>query len=258
MPKAGPNSGHLGFFRSAPRPGGDLDEAGFSIWSPDRGYHPIIIDSLASTDAPGVWSNTGAFCSVYRGDLGQVFECLGLAFSRAYLEELRLCLEARVSHGHPLDYDCRWRLGGKGAQADAPLHAVPCFEVKARLALYTLGCPNYHQIIAQAVQLAEEARRKAPPGRLPPRACGQDFLVRGRLSLCPMLSQDRHQVATRALHLAEETGLNPRQDSDATMLDGQVFEVLDYLRAVCEMSVPEGVHDDVLHFAISAGGPGEE
>ncbi|MDR2387902.1 MAG: Ykof family thiamine-binding protein [Deltaproteobacteria bacterium] len=159
MPDCGPKSHHDYPWTGC---GSNKDLAGcrFSLYPLDRSYEEIILGALSKVDLSKIWSQTEALSTVYRGRLSQVFDCLSAVFVYSFRENLHVCLEAQAILGCPGDDD---------TDQPPPLDDLTVnrkdlegqdFLVKAKLALYPLGRPDYLPIIAQAFHLAEKADLK--------------------------------------------------------------------------------------------------
>ncbi|MDR2301250.1 MAG: Ykof family thiamine-binding protein [Deltaproteobacteria bacterium] len=188
--------------------GSDKDLAGcrFSLYPLDNRYAKIVLGALAKVDVSKIFSQTDALSTVYRGRLGQVFDCLSALFVHSYRENLHVCLEAQAMLGCPGDDD-----------TDQP--------------------PPADDLIVNRKGLL-----------------GQDFLVKAKLALYPLGLADYLPIIAEAFDLAKNADLKPKIIHYATMIEGPVLKVFDYLQDVSAMAQGKVSHH-ALHFTVSVNSP---
>jgi uncharacterized protein YqgV (UPF0045/DUF77 family) len=82
----------------------------------------------------------------------------------------------------------------------------------------------------------------------------ENFQVIGKLALYPLGTPSYIDIIAHVFRMAEKAGLKPRIIHYATRIEGNVFEVLDFLEDVSRYSQDNCSHY-VLHFTISVESP---
>ena len=118
----------------------------------------IILNALEKTDTSGVWSQSDALPTVYRGKLAYVADAVRGLFVNAFRPGVHMALEGQFSKGCPGDCDGDSLLTREGPVPNLPLVGEKHFPVQAKIALYPMGIPDYIDKIAGVWRMAEKAR----------------------------------------------------------------------------------------------------
>lgn len=151
-----------------------LSTGGFALGGPGHqaGYFRMPFFSLSNgqrfcvhyfkrfgkTDTSGVWSQSDALSTVYRGKLAYVADAVRGLFVNAFRPGVHMALEGQFSKGCPGDCDGDSLLTREGPVPNLPLVGEKHFPVQAKIALYPMGIPDYIDKIAGVWRMAEKAR----------------------------------------------------------------------------------------------------
>ena len=141
-----------------------LSTGGFALGGPGHqaGYFRMPFFSLSNgqrfcvhyfkrfgkTDTSGVWSQSDALSTVYRGKLAYVADAVRGLFVNAFRPGVHMALEGQFSKGCPGDCDGDSLLTREGPVPNLPLVGEKHFPVQAKIALYPMGIPDYIDKIA--------------------------------------------------------------------------------------------------------------
>jgi uncharacterized protein YqgV (UPF0045/DUF77 family) len=123
----------------------------------DSSFETIILNSLSSLDTSKVFHETDDLSTVYRGRLKHVFDCMGALFVKAWVPGLHLALEGQASRGCPGDVDADSYLALDDIPLNRPKLKNHDITLSSKLALYPLGTPDYIDLIAEVVRMAQRA-----------------------------------------------------------------------------------------------------
>ena len=136
----------------------DISGCRFSLYPMDSDFVSIILNALEKTDTSGVWSQSDALSTVYRGKLAYVADAVRGLFVNAFRPGVHMDLEGQFSKGCPGDCDGDSLLTREGPVPNLPLVGEKHFPVQAKIALYPMGIPDYIDKIAGVWRMAEKAR----------------------------------------------------------------------------------------------------
>ena len=114
----------------------DISGCRFSLYPMDSDFVSIILNALEKTDTSGVWSQSDALSTVYRGKLAYVADALRGLFVNAFRPGVHMALEGQFSKGCPGDCDGDSLLTREGPVPNLPLVGEKHFPVQAKIALY--------------------------------------------------------------------------------------------------------------------------
>ena len=135
----------------------DISGCRFSLYPMDSDFVSIILGALEKTDTSGVWSQSDALSTVYRGKLPYVADAVRGLFVNAWRPHVHMAMEGQFSKGCPGDSDGDSLLTREGPVPNLPLVKELSFPVQAKIALYPMGTPDYIEEIAKVWRMAEKA-----------------------------------------------------------------------------------------------------
>ena len=131
----------------------DITGCRFTLSVMADNYVEQILGAIGRVDIGNVWSQTDALSTIYRGRRIHVVDAARAVFVHINDRKTHSTMEATFSKGCPGDVDADSYL----AHDDTLLNPREVgFDVRAKIAFYPLGAPDYMEQIAHVANMAVE------------------------------------------------------------------------------------------------------